>query len=161
MLAKLALWLIPGGQLASVASAVSSIVLTVSGWVLSFVKWFLVDISDAFKEPQRLLVRSICIVGALVFGLWAGADHRARKDVNLISGLRTDLAAAVKERDEWRQREADQKGRAAAAEKARKEAEDAAKSAAVPAAPVGRLYRKPSAAGVKPAASSGFSLPRF
>lgn len=161
MLAKIALWFIPGGQIASIAASVAGVALTVLGWVLSFVKWVVVDITDAFKEPQRLVVRSICLVGTLVFGLWAGADHRARKDVKIISGLRTDLAAAVKERDEWRQREADQKNRAAAAEKARKEAEDAAKSAAVPAAPVGRLYRKPAAAGVKPASATGFSLPRF
>ncbi len=162
MLAKLALWFIPGGQLASVAAAVSGVVLTVAGWVLAFVKWVLVDIGDAFKEPQRLLVRSICIVGTLVFGLWAGADHRARKDVKLISGLRTELAVAVKERNEWRQRGDEQKKRADDAEAARKKAEDDAKNAAVPAAVAGRVYRRqPAAASVKPAAASGFSLPRF
>lgn len=163
MLAKFALWFIPGGQVASIVSAVSSVALTVFGWVLSFVKWVVVDITDAFKEPQRLVVRSICLIGALVFGLWSGADHRARKDFTIIKNLRTTLVAAEKERDEWRQREADQSKRAADAEKARKEAEDAAKKAVVPTAPaaVGRVYRQPTASGVKPAAAAGFSLPRF
>jgi hypothetical protein len=162
MHAKLALWLIPGGQLGAIASAVSSIALTVLGWALSFVKWLVSDVTDAFKEPQRLVVRSICLIGALVFGLWAGADHRARKDVALIKQLRTDLASAVAERDDWRQREDDQKKRADEADKARKKAEDAAKTAVVPAAPpAGRVYRQPAAAGVKPASTSGYWLPRF
>ena len=136
--------------------------MAVIGFIGNVIKWRWKGIEDCFTHPATFLVCAVFAIGG-GYGMAKFVGHRVSELRVELKDARGKLAAAEKERDEWRQREADQKKRAAEAEKARKEAEDAAKTAAVPAAPAptGRVYRQPAPAGVKPAAATGFSLPRF
>lgn len=151
-LLKWALALIPGGQVAAILSTIADICLTVLGWFLAFVKWLVVDITDAFKEPQRLAVRIVCLAAVLIGGLWGGITHKARKDAAVIQVITQQRDAARTEVSQWRTRHADEEKRADAAEKARAEAEAKIPAPAPAAAPVQRV--RPRAA--RPAAQSSF-----
>lgn len=64
-------WL-PGGQ-------IIGIIGSVAGLIVSFFRWLVRDIEDAFKELPRLVVRLICILAALLGGLYLGIKHDAHK----------------------------------------------------------------------------------
>lgn len=64
-------WL-PGGQLIGIAGALA-------GLVVSFFRWLVRDIEDAFKEPQRLLVRLACLLAVLAVGVHQGIEWDAHK----------------------------------------------------------------------------------
>lgn len=147
---SLGLRLIPGGQVAAILSTIADICLSVLGWCLAFVKWLVVDITDAFKEPQRLAVRVICLLAVLIGGLWGGIVHKARKDAVVIQKIMKERDEARAELAQWRERHAEQERRAEAAEQARKDAEARVVPAPAVAAPV-RLRARPAAA-----ASQGF-----
>ena len=141
-------------------------ILTVPMAILEFVgkviKWFWKGVEDCFTHPATFLVCFAFSIGG-AYGMAKFVGHRVSELRTELVRVNKDLAEATKERDEWRQRDQDQKDRAAAAEKARKEAEDAVKKSVVPAAPApgGRVHRQAPASSVKPSAASGFWLPRF
>lgn len=125
---------IPGGQIVAIVGAVF-------GLVVKFVGWLLADIMDAFKEPQRLVVRVLC--GLVILGVgvhqgikWSeGKVHAARAEV---AAIKADL----------RQKDQDDAKLAAAAKAAREEA--AHKALAAPAA-VAPVVADPAAVpGVQP-----------
>lgn len=159
-----ALWLVPGGQVAQILSAIASVFAKLLEWALAFVKWLMIDITDALKEPQRLAVRVTCLVAVLIVGLWAGIVHKARKDAAVIQAITKQRDVARAEVSQWRERHENEERRADAAEKARKEAEDKVRAAATPpAAPVQRVRPKAPAAAAKPAVfglSGIFALPK-
>lgn len=145
--------LLPGGQIGVILTAIVNVIFKLIALAVSFVKWLVIDITDAFKEPQRLLVRAVCIVVVLIFGLMAGINHKARKDAALITKLTSERDAAVSERNDWRQRHANEEQRAADAAEARDKAqrrvlelEKPPQPAAAPPAPVQRLRPRPAAA---------------
>ena len=141
---------------------VLAVPLAIIEFIGNVIKWTWKGIEDCFTPPATFLVCAVFAIGG-AYGMATFVGHRVSDLRVELKDVRGKLAKADSEVKDWRQRDQDQKDRAAAAEKARKEAEDAAKTAAVPAAPgpARRVYRQPSAAGVKPAASTGFSLPRF
>jgi hypothetical protein len=63
---------IPGGGLFSL---VFTLIGTLAGWVLSFFRWLVRDLEDAFKEMPRLVVRAICVLAALAGGFYLGVKH--------------------------------------------------------------------------------------
>ena len=144
---------IPGVNILAVPMAIAE-------FAGKLIKWFWKGIEDCFTHPATFLVCAAFSIGG-AFGMAQFIGHRVSDLRVELKDVRGKLAAAESERDQWRQRNEDQKKRADEAEKARKEAEDAAKKAIVPAAPAGRLYRQSPTAAVKPSAASGFWLPRF
>lgn len=118
-LAKFAGWLswIPGAQIVGVIGAIF-------GAIISLFKWLIVDITDAFKEPQRLVVRTICVLVALGAGVYFGIKHDAHK-VEAQKQITNKLISDVRKADEASQ------ARAAKAVEARKAAEDAERAKAV------------------------------
>lgn len=70
-------WLIPG--VGPVLGAVAGALEFLIKGILAFIKWILVDISDAFKEPQRLIVRAICVLAAICLGAYWGIKWDAHK----------------------------------------------------------------------------------
>lgn len=140
------------------------IVSLAGGWLASligflpkFIAWTFEDISDAFKNPQRLLVRFVFAVAILGVGVLQGIkwDHHKLEAAN------KQISTMVAERNKAN---ADAEARVAAAEEARKAAESAARvsvrqvptSAVVPAAAHPKRVRKPAPA--KPADSCGSGL---
>lgn len=65
---------IPGGQ---AVAAIGSIIGSLVNLVVRFFRWLLIDIEDAFKEPQRFMVRLVCILAALGGGFYSGVRHDA------------------------------------------------------------------------------------
>ena len=128
------------------------------GYIPKFIAWTFEDISDAFKNPQRLLVRFIFALAILGVGVWQGIkwDHHKLEAAN------QKIATMVAERNKAN---ADAEARVAAAEKARKAAESAARvsvrqvptTAVVPAAPAAKRVHRPKPKA-KPADSCGSGL---
>ena len=67
----------PGGWIVSA-------VLAAGKFVLKFLYWLMADIADAFKEPWRFVVRTVCLIVILCVGVYLGMSHMRE------------------ERDEWR-----------------------------------------------------------
>lgn len=147
--------LVPGGQIAQIGAVIANVVGVVLGAAASFVKWLVIDITDAFKEPQRLAVRVICLLAVLIGGLWGGIVHKARKDAVVIQKIMKERDEARAELAQWRERHAEQERRAEAAEQARKDAEARVVPAPAVAAPV-RLRARPAAAAPQGFGSSLF-----
>lgn len=147
LIARLALSLIPGGVLAQIVAAIGSVIGSVLKIFASFVKWLVVDITDALKEPQRLAVRIVCLAAVLIGGLWGGIVHKARKDAAVIQKVVKERNEARAELEQWRDRHEQQERRAEAAEKARREAEAKVPAAVAPAyVPAYRVRPRPAAA---------------
>lgn len=136
--------------------------MAIIGFIGNVIKWTWKGIEDCFTHPATFLVCFAFSIGG-AYGMANFIGHRVSDLRVELKEVRGKLVVAETEVKDWRQRDKDQKDRAAAAEKARKEAEDAAKNTPVPAAPAptGRVWRQSPAAGVKPAATSGSWLPRF
>lgn len=121
---------IPGGQIFALIGSAIGAVLSAITW---FVTWLAADITDALKEPQRLLVRMIFGIGVLCLGWYLGFDYAkdevesARTMTQIVSKQR-DVARA--ENKEWRERHASEKDRADKAQVARAEAEARIRAAA-------------------------------
>ena len=65
----------PGGWIVSVA-------VTAFKAVGTFLMWLMADIADAFKEPWRFVVRTVCLVIVLLLGVYLGMDYmRDQRDV--------------------------------------------------------------------------------
>lgn len=97
----------------------ASLLAMLVGYGLSFFRWLLRDIEDAFREPQRLAVRMVCLLAALAFGVWCGLERRADQ----IAAVTQERNAARAENKDWRDKYAEQEIRAGAADRARGEAE--------------------------------------
>lgn len=135
---------IPGGQIIAAAGGILSTVFSFLGWCL---QWLFKDISDAFKEPQRLVVRLLCGLIVFVVGGVSGMHHQERRDATQITALTRQLKTAVTECDQWRARYADQEKRAGEAEAARKAIEEKYKPAAsAPAGPAKRVRARAATA---------------
>lgn len=74
---KAVAWLIPG--VGPVLGAVAGAAEFLIKGVVAFVKWLLVDITDAFREPQRFVVRAICVLAAICLGAYWGIKWDAHK----------------------------------------------------------------------------------
>ena len=122
-------WLsfIPGGQ-------ILGIIGSIFGLAASFVQWLLADIADAFKEPQRLLVRLVCMFAILAFGVYEGvridAHHvvQARAERDQWKAAHAKLMEDVKKADA----DAKEKLKGALAAKTAAEKAETAKPAAAP-----------------------------
>jgi hypothetical protein len=99
LLWRVAGFFMPGGWLVQAAVAVAQ-------FVPKFLYWLCADIADAFKEPWRFCVRTICGIAILLLGWHFGADHM-RHDRDL---WRTAHAALIEDariaNEENRQKEA-------------------------------------------------------
>ncbi len=138
---------IPGGQ-------IIAIVGSVFGLIASAIKWLLADIVDAFKEPQRLVVRVLC--GLAILGV--GVHQGIKWDRHKVDEARAEVAAI---RTDLRKKDTDDAQRAAAARAAREAAERSVRQtptvlvvpapatapaiAGPPAPPVQRVRKRPDA----------------
>ena len=149
---------IPGGQVFALIGSAIGAVLSAVSW---FVTWLIADITDALKEPQRLLVRMIFGISVLCFGWYLGFSYakdevESARNMTKIVAKQRDTARA--ENADWRERYATQKDRAEKAEVARAAAEAAIRGAAA------RRVRDGAGsapAGSKAKAPAGPSLPSF
>lgn len=121
------------------------------GLLVSFVRWLFKDIEDAFREPQRLAVRMVCLLAVLAFGVYEGIKWDAHK----VAAARAEVAQM---KQDWRAKDEEDARKADAAKKAREEAEAAARAAspAPTAAPVVRKRKPAAAAKSQPSVFSGF-----
>ncbi len=97
---------------------------SVVGLLFSFLRWLLKDIEDAFKEPQRLAVRLVCVIAALAFGVWQGIEWDAHK----VAAARAEVAQM---KQVWKDKDDEDARKAAEAKAAREKAEAEAWSANV------------------------------
>lgn len=63
---------VPGAQ-------IFGLVGSLIGLIGSFIKWLLADIADAFKDPPRLVVRTVCFLAILALGVHQGIKWDAHK----------------------------------------------------------------------------------
>lgn len=125
------------------------------GLVFSFLRWLFKDIEDAFKEPQRLLVRLVCLLAVLAFGVHEGVRWDAHKVLQARASRDEWKAAHAKLIEEAQKADDENKGKLAEALKAKVAAEKAASDfkttvAAAPAAPERvRPVRRPAPAASK------------
>lgn len=83
-------WL-PGGQIIGILGSIA-------GLVVSFFRWLVRDIEDAFKEPQRLLVRLVCFLAVLAIGVHQGIKWDAR----YVAQARYETKLAQEQTERWR-----------------------------------------------------------
>lgn len=154
LLLRAALGFTPGGGLINAA-------LTALKAIWTFLCWLGADIADAFKEPWRFVVRTVCGVAILLLGVHLGMDHmREQRDT-----WRDAHAQLI---EDARKADADNKAKDAAALKAREDAAAAeraalaAKAKRVKTVPVGppaaepkRVQPKRAAAGKDAGGGSG------
>lgn len=142
-LASISKWFafIPGGQIIAVVGTAISALL---GFVASFCKWLLADIVDAFKEPQRLVVRVLC--GLVVLGV--GVHQGIKWDAKKVDAARAETAAI---KADLRKQEKEDAALATAAKAAREEAARRALAAPVAQpAPVAAADPAPAPVGMQP-----------
>jgi hypothetical protein len=121
---------IPGGQVFALIGSAISAALSAVAW---FVKWLVADITDALKEPQRLLVRMIFGISVLCFGWWLGFGYakdevESARNMTKVVAKQRDVAKA--ENADWRERYATEKKKAEEAIVARAAAEATIRGAA-------------------------------
>lgn len=146
---KLLAWFLPGGQVAAIVGTLVDIAWTVIKWVAN-------GIAVCLANPAAF---SVCLLFAIA-GAWGEAKWIGHRVTDLKAEVRTIKAArdaAVTERNEWRQRHADEEKRATAADRARKEAE--AKVAAATAAAEQRMRQGTARPVARPQAPTFLGLP--
>lgn len=145
MLLKL-LGLLPGG-------GVLSLLGTAFSCLAKFLGWLLADIADAFKEPQRLLVRAACGIVVLGLGIHIGIE----RDADQVRKWKTAHAQLMKDAEIA---DAKNKGLLKAALQAKAEAEAKVMADAKPAPaakPAAGLRKRRSAAGQNGGGGQGLS----
>lgn len=75
LLWRVAAVFMPGGWIVKAA-------VTVAQFIPKFLYWLGADIADAFREPWRFVVRTVCLIATLLAGVYLGMDYmRDQRDV--------------------------------------------------------------------------------
>lgn len=114
---------------------VPAIAMAVLGFIGKFFYWLCADIADAFKEPWRFVVRTVCILAVLAFGIYEGHRIAAPQIAAARAETKEWKDANKKLMDDARKADAENKQKLADALKAKAAAEEAAGKATPAATP--------------------------